>query len=379
MIENHSKSDDPHKIYEITIPGHGAVYNSTTANPTLHPISPGNQDIDSTTRTLFEELDLYQDKEDLQDFNCEEMQGIIGEMDSNKALSAEQSFYNNATLPEGPLDGAAAAAVPVFQEGAYAAYGGFPPYTAAGGQVEQVQSQPAEDPKTFQTKILEHFSYNSFQTEFEVKIYYRGNLVQTTMVTNPHGFCITAEQHPGEGGYLDRVHLPQPESVVSNMLLVEVVNHLLRKLKEGTLVEVREGAICAKRFGLCRSYWSMTNTPKEKIPNQIDKTEYTVLYSIQQFITELIDFVEQRRKESPQYSIWICLGEQWPDHDPWDKKCVMVQVTPVTMRLLHELSYSTGASSLTNSDINLEISDSLSSRSSLLSLLRSIEDMMDWE
>lgn len=63
------------------------------------------------------------------------MQGIVGEMDSNKALSAEQSFYNNATLPEGPLDGAAAAAVPVFQEGAYAAYSDFPPYTAAGGQV----------------------------------------------------------------------------------------------------------------------------------------------------------------------------------------------------------------------------------------------------
>lgn len=375
MIGNHSLDlEDPHKIYEITIPGH----NSSTANPTLK-VSSNNQDIDSTTRTLFEELDLYQDNDDLQDFTCEELRGIIDEIDPNKPLSAEQTFYNDATVPEGYSDGACAAAVPVFQEGACAAYSDYPPYTAAGGQVEQVQTWPAEDHETFQTKILEHFSYNSFQTEFEVKIYYRGKLVQTTMVTNPHGFCITAEQHPGEGGYLDRVHLPQPESVVANKLLVEVINDLLKKLEEGTLVEVREGAICAKRFGHCRSYWSMTNTPNEKTPNQIDKMDYTVMYSIQQFITELIDFVEQRRKESPQYSIWICLGEQWPDNDPWNKKCVMVQVTPVTMRLLHELSYSTGASSLTNSDINLEISDSLSGRSSLLSLLRNIEDMMDWE
>ncbi|XP_056397918.1 interferon regulatory factor 3 isoform X2 [Hyla sarda] len=361
ILDHGSDSVNPHKIYEITIPANGTAqeeqYNSTTAIPT----SSNNQDLHSTSKDLFEELehlDLYQGSED---------------------LFAEQALYNKATLPEGHLGGAASAAASAFQEGAYAIYSDVPSYTAGAVHSGQVLSQPVKDQESFQQKILQHFSYNSFQTDFEVNIYYRGKLVQTTMVTNPHGFLITAERQAGPDDYLARVYLPEPASVMADQLLVETVNHLLTKLNKGTLVEVREGMICAKRFGACRSFWSLTDKPNIKIPNQIDKTEHTILCSIQQFITELIDFVEQRRKDSPQYSIWICLGEQWPDDKPWQKKCVMVQVTPVTMRLLHELSYSTGASSLTNSDIRLEISDSLSSTNSLLSLLKSIEDMMDWE
>ncbi|XP_072281843.1 interferon regulatory factor 3-like isoform X3 [Pyxicephalus adspersus] len=93
---------------------------------------------------------------------------------------------------------------------------------------------------------------------------------------------------------------------------------------------------------------------------------------------ELIEFVEKRRKDSPQYSIWICLGEAWPDGNPWRKKCIMVEIIPMVMRLLHELSYKAGASSLSNSDLNLEISDSLSDQSAVLSLLRNIEERMCW-
>ncbi|KAM3921080.1 interferon regulatory factor 3-like [Leptodactylus fuscus] len=362
MIANcSSDSVNPYKIYEIK--AHGAVPveqpNSANANPALDPISSNNQIANSAMGTLYQDLEflnLYQDEEELyrpfDDFHT-----IMEQNEPNKAFFPEKTFHNNITLPEEHLDGATAAAVPVFQE-------------------EQVLSQLDEDQETFQQKIMKHFSNYSFHTDFEVKIYYRGNLVHTTTVTNPNGFFITAERQPGHGGYLDSIYLPQPASVVTDRLLVLAVNRILRNLKEGTLVEVREGVICAKRFGYCRSYWSMTNTPRTNIPNKIEKTEYSILYSIHQFITELIEFVEQRRKESPQYSIWICLGEEWPDVTPWQKKCIMVQVTPVAMRLLHELSYSTGASSL-DSDINLEISDSSNNTSSLVSLLKSIEDMMD--
>ncbi|XP_073512076.1 interferon regulatory factor 3-like isoform X2 [Phyllobates terribilis] len=380
MILNHSTAHaNPHKIYEFIIPVRGAApvgqYGTASANPTLPPASSNNQDATTTLFEELEDLDLYRDEEELY-LPYEDFKGVPEEMDPNKSLLAEQVPYNDTS----PLQGAAAAsAIPVLPEHAHAIYSDSPSYTAAGVHVEQVPSQPDEDQETFQQKILKHFSYNSFQTDFEVQIFYRGKLVQTSMVTNAPGFYITADQQPSHGGYVDRVYLPQPASVVVNQLLTEAVGHLLTKLKEGTLVEVREGMICAKRFGLCRSYWSLTNTPEPKTPNQIDKREYSILYSIYQFITELIDFVERRRKESPQYSIWICLGEQWPDDKPWDKKLIMVKVTPVAMRLLHEMSYSTGASSLNNSDINLEISTSLSSTNNLLSLLRSIEDMMDWE
>ncbi|CAJ0944947.1 unnamed protein product [Ranitomeya imitator] len=337
-----------------------------------------NDDKEHIKKTLFEELehlDLYQDEEELY-LPYEDFKFIPEKMDPNKSLFAEQVPYNDTF----PLESAAAASAnPVFPEGAHAIYCDFSSYTDPGVHVGQVWPQPDEDQETFQQKILKNFSYNSFQTDFEVNIFYRGKLVQKSVVTNPHGFYITADQQPGHDGYVDRVYLPQPASVVTDQLLTKAVGLLLAKLKEGTLVEVREGVICAKRFGLCRSYWSLTNTPETKTMNQIDKREYSVLYSIHQFITELIDFVERRRTESPQYSIWICLGEQWPDDKLWQKKLIMVQVTPVAMRLLHEMSYSTGASSLHNSDIKLEISTSLPTTNDLLSLLRSIEDMMDWE
>nr|QNG39866.1 interferon regulatory factor 3A [Andrias davidianus] len=93
---------------------------------------------------------------------------------------------------------------------------------------------------------------------------------------------------------------------------------------------------------------------------------------------ELIGFMQRTRKESPLYSIWLCLGEHWPDpsQKPWTKKFIMVQVTPVVFKLLHEISYSTGASSLRSSEMNLQISDS-TSYESLLSYLQDLEEKME--
>ncbi|XP_069802793.1 interferon regulatory factor 3-like [Dendropsophus ebraccatus] len=396
ILDRSSDAANPHKIYEITIPAQGAIhaeqYNSTTSNPDLHPNSSNNQDLHKTSRDLFEELenlDLYQEGEGNYDLLLIPLyilhllftgsSGVLNRLwykivDLHKAGMGYRTIGEQ--LGEKAISGSMQDLASLAKDDAEKEF--YPHTINDFFFIGQVGPQPAEDQESFQQKILQHFSYNSFQTDFEVKIYYRGKLVQTTMVTNPHGFYITAEQR-GRDDNLARVFLPQPASVVSDQLLIEAVNSLLTSLKQGTLVEVREGVICARRFGSCRSYWSMSNAPNTKIPNQIDKTEYTILYSIQQFITELIDFIEQRRKNSPEYSIWICLGKEWPDDKPWEKKYIMVQVTPVTMRLLHELSYSTGASSLTNSDIKLEISDSLSSTNNLLTLLRSIEDMMDWE
>ncbi|XP_072281842.1 interferon regulatory factor 3-like isoform X2 [Pyxicephalus adspersus] len=243
---------------------------------------------------------------------------------------------------------------------------------AEAGQIQAVQ----ED--TFQQQILRHFTYNSFETDFEVNIYYRGTKVKSTMVTNPFGFCLTSRQQPLPSSYAEDVTLPQAQEKVTNQLLIQSVNCILATLDQGTQVLVRDMAICAKRSGKCRSFWAITDTPTTVLPSQIDKHDYSVLYTLQQFVTELIEFVEKRRKDSPQYSIWICLGEAWPDGNPWRKKCIMVEIIPMVMRLLHELSYKAGASSLSNSDLNLEISDSLSDQSAVLSLLRNIEERMCW-
>ncbi|KAM8927776.1 interferon regulatory factor 3 [Pelodytes ibericus] len=222
------------------------------------------------------------------------------------------------------------------------------------------------------------FPNKTFQTDFDVKIYYRGTLVRHTVVKNPHGFCITSRQEPKPGNFLEDVILPIPYGI-SDQGVASKITELLENLEHGTLVEVRDGSICAKRQGKCRSYWSMTDTPTIWEPNQIDKRDYSILYSMQQFVTELIDFIEGGRRESPEYSIWICLGELWPENRPWKKKLIMIQITPVVMQMLHELSYRNGASSLHSDELNLQISGSLSfsSTAEMLPFLRDLQEMMD--
>nr|DBA16048.1 TPA: hypothetical protein GDO54_003485 [Pyxicephalus adspersus] len=221
---------------------------------------------------------------------------------------------------------------------------------------------------------------NITETQFEVKIYYRGILVKQSLVKNPNGFHLTSRQQTNPENYLEDVTLPPP-SLISDFKVAAEIKKILQNLEQGTLVEVQNGAICAKRQGKCRSFWSMTDTPTTNQPNPINKEAYSELYKFQQFVKELIEFIDQKRKDSPQYDIWICLGENWPDSRLWKKKFIMVQITPVSMQILHELSYSTGASSLKSNEVNLQISDSLSSSlrstSDLLNFLKEFEERMD--
>ncbi|XP_067170385.1 interferon regulatory factor 3-like [Apteryx mantelli] len=91
---------------------------------------------------------------------------------------------------------------------------------------------------------------------------------------------------------------------------------------------------------------------------------------------KLIAFMEGRGG-SPQYELWLCLGEPWPQPShTWTRKLVMVQVVPVALRLLHELSRAQGASSLRSSELQLQLSASLG-EGGLLGALRSWDERMD--
>ncbi|XP_053546820.1 interferon regulatory factor 3 [Bombina bombina] len=281
--------------------------------------------------------------------------------------------YNSSILEKVLFDVTASSPVndseenPVYQE--------LSPYTPSNEQIEFHQT-PVQ--QTLPDAISQFFPNNTFETHFEVNFFYRGTLVKSCPVTNTCGFCITARQQPSQENYLEDVSLPDP-SIIPDKGVAREINKLLQSLNEGILVEVRDGKILGKRLGKCRSFWSMTETPETFEPNPIDKNDYSVLYTVQQFIPELIGFIEGTRRESPQYSIWICLGELWPDERSWQKKLIMVQVTPVTLQLLHTMSYSGGATSLRSSELNLQISDSLSfsSASDMLPYLKDLQEMMD--
>ncbi|XP_041033903.1 interferon regulatory factor 5-like isoform X3 [Carcharodon carcharias] len=171
---------------------------------------------------------------------------------------------------------------------------------------------------------------------------------------------------------------PLPETaatLVSDQQQIKYTTKLLERMDQGLIVEVQNTRICAQRLGRCKGFWSMTEYPTSSEPQQISNKEFTVLYDLQQFLRETEAFL-QAVAGSPNYSIWLCLGELWPDPDfkPWSKKMIMVQVTPIIFKLLHELAHGVGASSLQSESVNLQLSDPLSS-SSFLSILEQYMDV----
>nr|XP_033816111.1 interferon regulatory factor 3 [Geotrypetes seraphini]XP_033816112.1 interferon regulatory factor 3 [Geotrypetes seraphini] len=236
---------------------------------------------------------------------------------------------------------------------------------------------PLQDVASPQTNPLEQFFPNqSLETDFEVKVFYRGKEVKETVVRNMHGLRLASCQSNCPLQNLEDVVLPDPSTLLNDQKAVETIQKLLRNLEEGVFLEVQGAAICGRRQGKCHAYWAMTETPNEVEPNIIAKEGYSVLYTIHQFISDLIAFINHTRLESPLYSMWLCLGENWPDpkRKSWKKKLIMVQVTPVVFKMLHEMSYATGASSLQSSD--LQISESLNS-DNLLSFLQDFEERME--
>uniref|UniRef100_A0A2K6KNN2 Interferon regulatory factor 3 n=1 Tax=Rhinopithecus bieti TaxID=61621 RepID=A0A2K6KNN2_RHIBE len=71
---------------------------------------------------------------------------------------------------------------------------------------------------------------------------------------------------------------------------------------------------------------------------------------------DLITFTEGSGR-SPRYALWFCVGESWPQDQPWTKRLVMVKVVPTCLRALVEIARVGGASSLENT-VDLHISNS---------------------
>ncbi|KAF5903342.1 interferon regulatory factor 7 [Clarias magur] len=71
--------------------------------------------------------------------------------------------------------------------------------------------------------------------------------------------------------------------------------------------------------------------------------------------SDLMDFKENRRG-SPDYTIYLCFGEKFPDGKPLERKLIVVKVVPLICRELHKAAQLEGASSLHNDNISLQIS-----------------------
>ncbi|XP_023604268.1 interferon regulatory factor 3 isoform X1 [Myotis lucifugus] len=196
--------------------------------------------------------------------------------------------------------------------------------------------------------------------EFEVTAFYRGRQVFQQTVFCPRGLRLVGS----EGG--DRtlpgqpITLPDPGAFLADRAAKDYVSRVLSGLGGG-LALWRDGQrLCAQRLGPCHTYWAVG---EELLPDsgrgpdgEVPKEAEGSVFNLGPFVADLIAFINGSGR-SPRYTFWFCMGESWPQHQPWTKKLVMVKVVPTCLRALLEMARVGGASSLENT-VDLHISNS---------------------
>ncbi|XP_015263994.1 PREDICTED: interferon regulatory factor 3 isoform X1 [Gekko japonicus] len=359
ITDNSTDSEDPHKVFEIQ-----------------HPVGP-NDYAQPVADEVHENLGACGDSSP----SCQDdlLENVLKSLDlSGSEQGAENPAYYAALSPSGldltpltvpmiPLEPAFCANNFVQAADNTASCVGLPP--------SGLDQAPPATPLLPLQQIMES---SVLETDFEVRAYYRGRLVFNDTFSNVRGLCFLP---PGsQVPYPDLAAVVLPDAAILNdQMQATLTSRILHRLAPGVLLRIEGPLLCGSRLGRCHVFWSQSETPTAGMRcGGLPKEHLGPIYSLQQFVQELIGFMEGRRG-SPDYTLWFCFGEDWPDPDPtrlWKKKLIMVQVIPKVFETLHELSKASGASSLNGAEPDLRISDSLQDPS-LLERLRDWEGRMD--
>ncbi|XP_053114730.1 interferon regulatory factor 3 [Hemicordylus capensis] len=334
MVEDKSTdAENPHKVFEIQSMADVnscAVEERNTVADDLSPIQVTN-------------LGAYGDSSSSsQDETLESLLSSLDPFSPGEVLGAENPFFVGASLPPSDLN------------------------------LAPLPAPPADIVLPWE----EVLRADKFETDFEVRAYYRGRLVFNQVFSGVQGLCFRPAGSPGPYPGLADVGLPDP-STFNDSLQVTFTNRLLQGLLPGVLLHVDGMSLCGSRQGHCSVYWSHSEMPAADTPcGEFPKREFAPLYNLHQFVQELIGYLEGQNG-SPDYTLWLCFGEVWPDTTrPWKKKLIMVQVIPKAFEMLYDLSQACGASSLRDGVPDLRISDSLQ-ESHFLAKLKEFEERME--
>ncbi|XP_004694067.1 PREDICTED: interferon regulatory factor 3 [Condylura cristata] len=216
--------------------------------------------------------------------------------------------------------------------------------------------------------------------EFEVSAFYRGRQVFQQTVLSQKGLRLVGaaaeDQLPGQ-----LVVLPDPKAFLTDRGVISLVQRVLSYLGGGLALWRAGQQLCAQRLGHCRTYWAVG---EELLPDgghghngEVPKDKEGSVLDLRPFVADLIAFIEGSG-HSPRYTLWFCVGESWPQDQPWTKRLVMVKVVPMCLKILLDMARSGGASSLENT-VDLHISNgqplSLSSDQYKACLQDLLEDM----
>ncbi|XP_016145450.1 interferon regulatory factor 3-like [Sinocyclocheilus grahami] len=197
------------------------------------------------------------------------------------------------------------------------------------------------------------------ETFFQIKVYYKGKLVKEQLVENDTGFRLMYQGNMDESmgsADLPVVLLPivLPEVIV-DQIQAKHTNAILNSLG-GLEIRRLDGVVLGHRWGLSRIYWGLCKHENSQTTRELSKNTPEAIYFFKEYISGLMEFMQTSR-ESPSCTLYLFLGEKWPDPKmkPWEKKLIMIEVILTSLEDLKTMAVANGASSLESVELQLSL------------------------
>ncbi|XP_044300386.1 interferon regulatory factor 3 isoform X4 [Varanus komodoensis] len=136
-----------------------------------------------------------------------------------------------------------------------------------------------------------HSGNNIFDTDFAVRVFYRGLLVSTSVFSNVRGLRFVPPGIPGCCPDLADVVLPDP-AILNDKLQVSYTQRLLQGLAPGVILRIEGKTLCGARQGPCRVYWCHSEIPEEGMSHgELPKGHTGPIYQLQQFVQGVLELL----------------------------------------------------------------------------------------
>ncbi|XP_074130752.1 interferon regulatory factor 7 isoform X2 [Sminthopsis crassicaudata] len=205
---------------------------------------------------------------------------------------------------------------------------------------------------------------SSLPTGLDVTILYKGQVVGQAAVAQASCLLVAGgPRAPPAAPQL--VALPSPEALrLADRKQAHYTELLRQHTEPGLQLQLWGQGLWAKRMGRCKVYWerggllAASETPPP--PRLLPRNEATPIFDFSVFRQELAEYRDQRRRTSPDYTIYLGFG-QTLSRRPVEKNLILVKVVPRICQLCHEaVQRQEGVSSLDSGGLSLQVSNSLS-------------------
>ncbi|KAM4665400.1 interferon regulatory factor 7 isoform 1-T1 [Amazona ochrocephala] len=200
-----------------------------------------------------------------------------------------------------------------------------------------------------------------FIPDLNVSIYYRGKLVHQEEVVGSRCLLVYQSADPAVAELPGRlVHFPSPARLADRKQLwfTEELLH-----GAGLQLEHRAHKLFATRLKRCKVFWALSRQLEgigDLPPNPLVRNEETPIFDFTEFCTELREFRNDKRKQSPDFTIYLCFGQSLSVAKPKKSKLILVKLVPKFCEYWYEQVLREGASSLDSGTVSLQLSNSFS-------------------